>query len=144
MPVYLCISLSGIECNNGDEGLKIYTMATLLVNPMPLFDADGANVAQKWKTWLADFKMYLIASNIMDKKHQCALLLYQAGQRVREIFCQLPDTGEDDAINTAVTKLTSYFEPQKNKLFEVYTFRKAVQGPNETLDQFHRHLRTLG
>ena len=110
-------------------------MATLLVNPMPPFDPDGANVAHKWKTWLADFKMYLIASNITDKKRQRALLLYQAG-RVREIFRQLHDTGEDDAFDTAVTKLTSHFEPQKNRLFEVYTFRKAVQAPSETLDQF--------
>ena len=118
-------------------------MATSLVNPMPPFDPDGANVAQKWKSWLAYFKTYLIASNITDKKRQHALLLYETGQRVREIFRQLPDTREDDAFDTAVTKLTCYFEPQKNKLFKVYTFRKAVQGPNETLDQFHTRLRTL-
>ena len=118
-------------------------MATLLVNPMPPFDLDGANVAHKWKTWLADFKTYMTASNITDKKRQRALLLYQAGQRVREIFRQLPNTGEDDDFDTAVTKRTSHFELQKNKLFEVYTFRKAVQGSNETLDQFHTRLRPL-
>ena len=110
---------------------------------MPPFDPDGVNVAQKWKTWLADFKTYLIVSNITDKKCQLALLLYQAGQRVREIFRQLPDTGEDDAFDTAVTKLTSHFEPQKNKLFKVYTFRKAVQRSNETVGQLHTHLSTL-
>ena len=103
-------------------------MATSLVHPMPPFDQDGANVAHKWKTSLADFKTYLITSNITDKKRQRTLLLYQAGQRVREIFFQLPDTGEDDDFDTAVTKLTSHFEPQKKKLFEGYTFRKAVQG----------------
>ena len=118
-------------------------MSTSLVNPMPPFDPDGANVAQNWKTWLADFKTYLIASNIMDKKRQRALLLHQAGQRVREIFRQLPNTREDDDFDTTVKKLTSYFEPQKNKLFKVYTFRKTVQGPNETLDQFHQWLGTL-
>ena len=118
-------------------------MATSLVNPMPPFDLDGANVAQKWETWLADFKTYLIASNITDKKRQRALLLYQAGQRVRELFRQLLNTGEDDAFDTAVTKLTSYFKQQKNKPFKVYTFKKTVQGPNETLDQFHTCLLTL-
>ena len=118
-------------------------MATSLVNPMPPFNPDGANVAQKWKILLAYFKTYLIASNITDKKRQHALLLYETGQRVREIFHQLPDTKGDDAFDTAVTKLTSYFEPQKNKLFKVYTFRKAVQGPNGTLDLFHTRLRTL-
>ena len=54
----------------------------------------------------------------------------------------MPDTGEDDAFDTAATKFTSHFEPQKNKLFEVYTFRKAVQESNDT-DQFHTRLRTL-
>ena len=58
-------------------------MATSLVNPMPPFDPDGANFSHKWKTWLADVKTYLIASNITDKKRQRALLLYQAGPRVR-------------------------------------------------------------
>ena len=125
-------------------GKEIFRAAKYSKVAKAVFQKSGGTCpSHKWKTWLADFKTYLISSNITDKKGQRTLLLYQAGQRVREIFRQLPDTGEDDAFDTAVTKLTSYFEPQKNKLFEVYAFRKAVQGPNETLDQFHTRLRTL-
>eukprot|EP00794_Sanderia_malayensis_P014472 gene14472-biopygen11586 len=52
---------------------------------MPEFcrDADiGASLASRWKTWLAEFEMFLTASGITNKKQQRALLLYQAGARV--------------------------------------------------------------
>ena len=122
-------------------------MATApLVNPMPPFDPDseiGANIGPKWKVWLEDFEMYITANGITDKKKKRALLLYQAGSRVREIFRQLPDRGEDDDYDTAVTKLNGYFEPQKHRLYEVYKFREARQGSTETLDQYYTRLRSL-
>ena len=31
----------------------------------------------------------------------------------------------------------AYFEPQKNRLYEVHKFRQAKQGAFETIDQFH-------
>ena len=43
----------------------------------------------------------------------------------------------------AKEKLTSYFEPQKNRRYKVYKFREAKQNQDETLDQFHTRLRTL-
>ena len=114
---------------------------------MPEFnprDAElGASVATRWKNWVADFDIFLLASGVTDTKRQRALLLYQAGARVREIFKQLPDTGEDKDYDIAKAKLLAHFEPQKNRRYEVYRFRKAVQEPRETLDQFHTRLRTL-
>ena len=119
-------------------------MATPALNPMPPFDPDtdlGADLAARWRIWLDDFNTYLVASNITNDKRKRALLLYQAGSRVREIFRNLEETGED--FDTAVTKLNDFFKPQKNRLFEVYKFRQAVQGQSESLDQFHTRLRTL-
>ncbi|CAB4044653.1 Hypothetical predicted protein, partial [Paramuricea clavata] len=116
------------------------------IRPMPEFNPDaelGASVATRWKNWVADFDMFLLASGVTDPKRQRALLLYQAGTRVREIFKQLPDTGEDKDYDIAKAKLLAHFEPQKNRRYEVYRFRKAVQEPRETLDQFHTRLRTL-
>ena len=87
-------------------------MASPIVQPMPPFDPDvdiGQNIAPRWKIWSEDFKTYLVANSITDRKRQRALLLYKAGPRVREIFRQLPDTGEDDDIDTAIEKLNSYF-----------------------------------
>ena len=69
--------------------------------------------------WLADFDMYIAASGITNNTRKRALLLYQAGSRVREIFAQLEDTGSADAFSTAKDKLTAYFEPQKYLRYDV-------------------------
>ncbi len=71
------------------------TIMALFVAPMPPFNLDeevGGNQALRCRTWLTDFKMFLAASNITNKTRQRALLLYQAGPRVREIFPQFPDS----------------------------------------------------
>ena len=83
-------------------------MASVSIVPcMPPFsDAEiGASVGPRWKVWLQDFETFLVATDITDNKCKRALLLYQAGSRVREIFRPLSDTGAADAYQTAVTKL---------------------------------------
>ena len=114
---------------------------------MPPFDPDadvGASVAPKWKLWVSDFKTFLVANDIKDPKRKRALLLFLAGPRVRDIFRQSPNTGADDDFDTALTCLNTYFEPLKNRVYEVYKFRQATQAPQETIDQFHTRLRGLG
>ena len=59
------------------------------ISPVPPFDPDGdfgTSMANRWRIWIDDFKTYLLASNIKDNTHKRALLLYQAGPRVQEIF----------------------------------------------------------
>ena len=116
------------------------------LQPVPEFvpDADiGASLATRWRLWLQDFDTFILASGITSAKRQKALLLYQAGPRIREIFAQLPNTGGEDAFDLAKQKLTEYFEPQKNKRYEVYRFRETKQGEAETLDSFHTRLRNM-
>jgi hypothetical protein len=87
-------------------------MATMpIVNPMPPFDPDsdiGANIGPKWKIWMEDFEMYITANGVTDKAKKRALLLYQTGARVREIFRQIPDNGDDKDYDKAVEKLNEY------------------------------------
>ena len=114
-----------------DQALTQTNMAqsSIPIQPMPVFDPDaaiGASVASRWNTCIADFKMFLTASGITDNTRKRALLLYQAGGRVREIFKQIPNNGADDAHETAKTKLDDYFAPQKNKRYEVYKFRQKT------------------
>jgi hypothetical protein len=71
------------------------------------------------------------------------LLLYQAGPRLREIFKKLVDTGNNDNYEVAKAKLKEYFDPQKNRRYEVYRFRQAMQKTDETLDEYHTRLRTM-
>ena len=121
-------------------------MSALSLQPVPEFNPDaevGASLFTCWKKWLADFEMYILASGVTNNTRKRALLLYQAGSRVREIFAQLSDTGNADAYDTAKAKLTAYFEPHKNRRYDVYVFRNTYQEQHETLDQYITRLRTL-
>jgi len=59
----------------------------------------------------------VIAANIKDNTRKRALLLYQAGSEVHEIFKTLLDTGGPEEYTKAVKALTSYFEPEKNRIY---------------------------
>lgn len=129
-----------------DEPATNINVQSVNISPPPEFNPDsevGASLATRWITWMEDFEMFLTASGIKDDTQKRALLLYQAGSRVREIFRQLTDTGNADDYKMAKDKLRDYFEPQKNRRYEVFKFRQAKQEPNETLDQFHTRLRAL-
>ena len=120
-------------------------MSSLPLHPMPEFNPDaevGVSLSTRWQNWIADFETFILASGITDNTRKRALLLYQAGSRVREIFKQLEGTGNNDAYDTAKAKLQEHFEPQKNRRYEVYRFRQLKQALQETLDQFHTRLRT--
>eukprot|EP00794_Sanderia_malayensis_P000736 gene736-biopygen16 len=116
------------------------------IPPVPEFQPDaelGASLSSKWRTWLSDFEMFLTASGITNATRKRALLLYLAGSRVREIFQHFEDVGDAADYDTAKTKLTTHFEPQKNRRYEVYRFRETKQEQQETLDQYHTRLRAL-
>ena len=69
----------------------------------------GESLGARWNIWMEDFEMFILASGITDPKRKRALLLYQAGQRVREIFRQIPDTGIVVDYETAKTQLKAHF-----------------------------------
>ena len=88
-------------------------------------------------------KTFLKAANISNKTQQRALLLYQAGPEVQDIFETLADTRRDDDVDAAIKSLTEYFAPAQNTDFEIFRFRQAKQQPQETLETFHTRLRKL-
>ena len=51
--------------------------------------------------------------------------------------------GADDAYDTAVEKLTSYLESDKNRIYQACVFHQTVQGPSETIDVYHSRFRGL-
>ena len=136
----------GVAPQNQVQPVQVVMAQSVSIKPVPEFHPDaeiGASLATRWRDWMADFEMFITASGITDAKRKRALLLYQSGPRVREIFKQIPDTGTDEDYDIATVKLQEYFEPQTNRRYEVYRFRQAAQERNETLDQFHTRLRTL-
>ena len=103
-------------------------MASQFVQLMPPFDPDaeiGVNIVPRWHIWLEDFQMYLVATGKTDKKKKRTLLLYQAGPKVREIFRQIAENGNDDDFDKAIELLNAHFEPLKHRLYDVYEFREA-------------------
>ena len=83
------------------------TTPSVSIQPVPEFNPDaelGASLATRWNTWIADF-----VELRMQNASVRYVLLYQAGQRVREIFCQIPETGTDSDYKIAKDKLTEYF-----------------------------------
>ena len=112
------------------------------LQPMPVFEpkSDPTNTSARWTKWLECFRTYLVAIDIRDETQKHAMLLYQAGPEVYEI---VPNTGEDKDFKKAVDALTSYFEPDKNKIYQTYMFRQAKKMPSETVDQYHTRLRGL-
>ena len=120
-------------------------MAAHGLQPMPLFEpkADSTNTSARWTQWIERFNTFLIASNIKDPSRKRALLLYQAGPEIHEIFKTLPDTGDEKDFDKAVQALTKHIEPEKNRIYQTYMFRQATQQENETIDEYHTRLRQL-
>ena len=95
---------------------------------------ETSTISQRWSKWVKAFEYYIAASGITDKKQQRAVLLHLAGPEVQDIFETLEDTGND--LDTAITKLTAYFQPQKNIPFERHNFRQTTQLQGETIEQY--------
>ena len=95
---------------------------------------ETSTISQRWSKWVKAFEYYIAASGITDKKQQRAVLLHLAGPEVQHIFETLEDTGND--LDTAITKLTAYFQPQKNIPFERHNFRQTTQLQGETIEQY--------
>ena len=106
------------------------------LQPMPLFEpkADPTNTSARWTQWIERFNTFLIASNIKDTSRKRALLLYQAGPEVHEIFKTLPDTGDEKDFDKAVQALAKHFEPEKNRIYPTYIY---VQASNSTRKRNH-------
>ena len=113
------------------------------LTPIAPFDpmSDPTSLSQRWKLWKRRFEAYAVALNIKDDKQKRAVLLYQVGEATQDIFETFTETGED--YKTAVSKLDDYFSPKKNIDYEIFQFRKAVQQPGETIDQYSTRLRKL-
>lgn len=105
-------------------------------------DGDAATVSINWKAWLEEFETFVdykglfnspdvegdngIDNSDMRRQRRAALLFY-GGPRVRQIFKDLPNKGNNDEYTTAITALNTYFTVTPNKIFQRHMFRKAVQ-----------------
>lgn len=114
-------------------------MTSLQLPALPSFSmADSSTLGRRWSKWVQSLEHFILASGITDSKQKRAVLLHLAGQEVQDVFATLQDTGED--YNTALQRLTAYFEPKKNVPFKRHIFRSAARMPDEPLNAFATRL----
>lgn len=109
------------------------------LQPMPKFEpkSDPANKSARWT-------QRLLASNVKDNARQGALLFYQAGPEVHEIFKTLPEPGVEKITKQLSKPLLHILNRRKNRIYQTCMFRQAVKQDNETIDKFDTRLRRLG
>ena len=112
----------------------------------PTFDvkAEG-NCGPRWDKYVERFERLLTAMDVKDEDttRKRAMLLHYAGEEVDELFSSLPDIGEKKDYDKAKKVLTDYFTQTKNIAFETYKFHEAVQGRNESIDEYYIRLKKL-
>ena len=89
---------------------------------------------------------YATATKLTDKgkKYVTATLLSIMGKECLHVCKNLPMTDEErqDA-DVILTKLSEYFIPKRNKIYERYVFNSPSQKVDESFDQFLTALRKL-
>jgi hypothetical protein len=122
-----------------------FPTSTLISPSYPRFPDSPFPVLKiaRWITWMEDFEMFWQRVESKTKRRN---VLVAVPSRFSSAWYFSPANryaGNANDYKTAKDKLREYFEPQKNRRYEVFKFRQAKQESNETLDQFHTRLRVL-
>lgn len=113
-------------------------------------DLDSPSVGPLWSELLDGLENFLVFWDIKTDERKIAALLHYAGQGVNAIYKTLKTNppGENNAVvvdkfEDVKRKLSTYFNPKRNRFFEVNKFRQAVQLDGESLDTYVTRLRGL-
>ena len=101
--------------------------------PKPL--SFVGNVADNWRRWIQQFRLYLNATGF-DKN--------VAGEEALEIFNTFGLSEEDKVkIDVVIKKFEEYCTPKKNVTYERHVFNTRAQGATEGIDAYATELRKL-
>ena len=104
------------------------------------------NSLNNWNYFKASWNNYAIATELNKKSKpvQVSTLLSVIGKECYEVYENLPLTvDERKDSDSIISKLTEYFEPQRNIIYERYLFNSATQRSENKIDQFVNELRKL-
>ena len=82
---------------------------------------EHTNLNKIWEQYLKLFEYY-IKANVTREEQKRALLLHISGYEVQDIFETFEDQGT--TYEHAVDKVSEYFKPKKNILYERHVFHK--------------------
>ena len=112
--------------------------------PMPL--TFKGNVAENWRRWIQQFRLYLNATGF-DKKpqqKQCSTLQTVAGAEALEIFNTFGlSKGELVKIEVVISKFEEFCTPKNNVTYERHVFNMRAQGVTEGVDAYVTELHKL-
>lgn len=105
----------------------------------------GTNGA-RWRSWIRNFNYYVDGQTGLTSKQKLARLLHQAGPSVQDIYETFDVNPEEkgDLYAVAVEKLTQYFVPKTNTVYERQVFRNIDMSAEETVQQYVIRLRNAG
>ena len=118
-------------------------MAQLNIPPPAKMDMNG-DVTQNWRYFQDSWNNYIIATDLKssDAAVIVATLLSVIGKECYQVYMHLPMTeAERKDYKIILKKLSDYFEPKKNTIYERYVFNSTVQEPNDSFDAFVNRLR---
>ena len=104
------------------------------------------NSLNNWNYFKVSWNNYAIATELNKKSKpvQVSTLLSIIGKECYEVYENLPLTvDERKDSDSIISKLTEYFEPQRNIIYERYLFNSATQRSENKIDQFVNELRKL-
>ena len=97
------------------------------------------NLASNWEFFKDSWKNYAVATKLDKKEPEivAATLLSVMGKECLQVCRNLLMT-EDERKNaeSVLTKLSEYFEPKRNTIYERYVFNSRFQQASEGFDQF--------
>ena len=104
------------------------------------------DLASNWEFFQDSWKNYAVATKLDKKEPEivAATLLSVMGKECLQVCRNLPMT-EDERKNaeSVLTKLSEYFEPKRNTIYERYVFNSRFQQASEGFDQFMNEMRKL-
>ncbi len=96
-------------------------------------------------TWVKIFQNYMLVINangdFWPEARKWALLLHYLGSEGQRLFYTLPNSG--DTVADTFKALEEHLIPKINVVVERHTFRKRVQGMDETVLQYIAAIRDL-
>ena len=136
------VSLYGIRSQNQKRAQ--YSIMEAFNKPSGL--SLTGNIAENWRKFYQQFKIYLRASDKegLSDQTKVAVLLNLAGEDAIELFNTFALTDSDSKKLARVVKaFEDYCIPRKNIIYEQYKFWKCMQDDCKTVDQFVTRIRTL-
>lgn len=120
-------------------------MSTKEFGGISKINLKASNMAAEWKNWLAQFKIFMTASNLDQESdgRKVALLLHHLGPESFHIFTAFNKSADEVKYNDLIKLFDGYFIPKVNLAMERHAFFTRKQNGGESIDDYVTVLKNL-